>query len=79
MVVGGDGTEVRGGAEPRYPDIEVQLTGIDVNAFVIIGTVRRRLREAGVSREEIQQFCDEAMSGDYDYLLRTCMRWVAVT
>ena len=62
----------------RYPDIEVQLTGEDGNAFGIIGRVRRALRQAGVSADEVQGFTDEATAGDYDHLLATCMRWVTV-
>ncbi|MCY4122568.1 MAG: hypothetical protein OXG72_16780 [Acidobacteria bacterium] len=36
--------------EPKHPDVTVQLTGSDGNAFAIIGTVARRLK-AEVSRE----------------------------
>lgn len=62
----------------KYPELEVQLTGIDGNAFSIIGTVTQALRRHGVSREEINEFRDEAMSGDYNNVLQTCMRWVDV-
>ena len=34
----------------RPPEITVQLTGKDGNAFMIIGLVQRALRDAGVSR-----------------------------
>jgi hypothetical protein len=33
----------------RHPDIRVQLTGEDGNAFMIIGLVQRALRDAGAS------------------------------
>ena len=65
-------------SEPRYPDVHVQLTGTDGNAFAIMGTVTRELRRAGVSAEEIEQYHEESMSGDYDNLLVTAMRWVDV-
>jgi hypothetical protein len=66
------------GPTPRYPDVEVQLSGEDGNPFMIIGRVSRALRHAGASREEISRFRDEAMSGDYDHVLRTCMEWIVV-
>lgn len=64
--------------EPKYPGIQVPLVGADGNAFAIIGAVRRVMRRAGISREEIRAFSREATSGNYDNLLRTCMRWVTV-
>ena len=64
--------------EIRYPDITVQLTGNDGNAFMIIGAVSRALRRHGVGKEEIDAFTKEAMSGDYNHLLATCMKWVDV-
>jgi len=63
----------------RYPTVKVKLIGADGNAFSIIGMVRRGLREAGVSAEEQYAFRVEAMSGDYDKLLQTAMRWVDVS
>lgn len=48
------------------------------NAFAILGKVQRALRNGGVPRDEIQEFMTEAMSGDYDHLLGTCMAWVDV-
>lgn len=62
----------------RYPGIAVPLVGVNGNAFVIIGTVLRHLGMAGVSEEEKEEFKKEAMSGDYDHLLQTCMKWVTV-
>lgn len=64
--------------EPKYPNIEVQLSGEDGNAFFIIAAVRRALRREGVSENEIVEFSSEATSGDYDKLLQTCMGWVTV-
>lgn len=63
---------------PLYPEAVAQLSGEDGNAFAIIATVRRALRDARVPSDEVTRFQDEAMSGDYDHLLRTAMRWVTV-
>ena len=62
----------------KYPDIEVQLTGEDGNAFSIMAKVQRALRQNGVSSDEITQYLDESRSGDYDNLLWTATRWVTV-
>jgi hypothetical protein len=64
--------------EVKYPDIEVDLSNSDGNAFAIIGTVRKALRRAGITDDKIKEFSDDAMSGDYDHLLQTCMKWVTV-
>lgn len=62
----------------RYPSITVELIGQDGNAFFIIGRVRQALRRAGVSKEEVDTFAEEAMSGDYDHVLQTVLTWVDV-
>jgi hypothetical protein len=62
---------------PKYKTT-VKLSGTDGNAFAILGKVARALREAGAPKDEIDLFNEEAMSGDYDHVLRTCMKWVDV-
>ena len=62
----------------KYPNIKVQLTGGNGNAFAILGAVHQALRRAKVPAEELTKFREEATSGDYDNLLATCMRWVDV-
>jgi hypothetical protein len=63
----------------RHPEVTVQLTGEDGNAFMTLGLVCRALQEAGVTDEEVSQLFAEATSGDYDHLLRTVMGWVDVS
>ncbi len=60
---------------PKYPNITVQLTGQDSNAFMILGLCRRAAKEAGLSQQEIDAFYQEATSGDHDHLIQTAMRW----
>jgi len=43
----------------------------------IMGRVSNAMRKAGVPQEEINEYLDESMSGDYDNLLRTAIKWVA--
>lgn len=59
-------------------DIEVELVGQDGNAMSIIAKVSNALKRNDVPREEITAYQNEAMSGDYDHLLRTTMSWVKV-
>ena len=64
-------------SDVKYPNVKVKLTGEDGNAFFIIGRVSQALRRANVGNDEIEAFQKEANSGDYDHLLRTCMKWVS--
>ena len=62
----------------KYPEIEVQLTDNDGNAFAVMGEVKRALKRAKVSADEISEYTKQSMSGDYDNLLRVAMSWVTV-
>jgi hypothetical protein len=62
----------------KYPDIEVELTGNDPNAFSILTRVKRELRHHKVSKEECDRYMNEAMGGDYDHLIQVTMEWVTV-
>lgn len=66
-------------SNPKHPDISVRLTGQDGNAMILIGEVRKALRRGGVPAPEITEFFNEAVSGDYDNVLTTCMEWVDIT
>ena len=64
--------------DPKYPNVEVELTGQDGNVFNIIGRVRRELRRK-VGPEEAAAFVKEATSQkSYDDVLQCVMRWVEV-
>jgi hypothetical protein len=62
----------------KYETVTVKLVGNDGNAFAIMGAVSKALRKAGASQDEIRDYMTESMSGDYDNLLRTAMKWVNV-
>ena len=64
---------------PKYPEIKVQLVGLDGNAYSIMGRVSAALKEAGIAKEEIDEYYAESTSGDYDHLLRTAAEWVSVS
>ena len=63
---------------PKHPDITVELTGHDGNAFAVLGRCRQAARDAGLSEDNTATFMAEAMAGDYDHLLQTAMRWFEV-
>ena len=65
-------------SQAKYPHIQVTLSGTSGNALSLVGAVERGLRRADVDPAEIQQFRKEALSGDYDHVIQTAMRWVDV-
>ena len=58
-------------------DAVVQLAGEDGNAFGILGRVRRAILKSN-HPELVEQFLQEATSGDYNKMLITCMRYTTV-
>lgn len=64
--------------EPYYPEVAVELSGQDGNAFMIIGRVKQALHKAGIDKEQIDRYAEEAMSGDYDNVIRTTAQWVEI-
>ena len=62
--------------ERDYEKPTVKLAEENGNAFAIIGQVSRALTMAGASRGTVQQYMDEAMSGDYDHLRQVTLRYV---
>lgn len=65
-------------SEVKYPTIKVKLVGQDGNAFAIMGAVKSALKKHGVSKEEIDEYLRDSMSGDYNHLLQVAMTWAVV-
>ena len=63
---------------PKFPEIEVQLSGEDGGAMAIIGRVSQAMRSAGVSREDRDLYLEDSMSGNYDHLLQVAIATVTV-
>jgi hypothetical protein len=55
--------------------VELELVGLDGNAFSILGAFRNAARRQGWSTQEIEEVTTEAMSGDYDHLLQTMIQY----
>ena len=60
---------------PKYPEVQFQLVGIDGNAFSILGTAQKFARKAGLSKEQIEEYVNEATSGDYNNVISTTMNY----
>jgi hypothetical protein len=53
--------------------VELTLVGLDGNAFSLMGAFQRAARRQGWNQDEIKEVLDDAMSGDYNHLLRVLM------
>ena len=63
----------------KYPEIEVELSGHDGNAFAVMGAVRKALSRNGVLKDEIEEYIKQSTSGDYDNLLQVADNWVTIS
>lgn len=59
--------------------VEVELSGVDGNAFFILGQCQKAARRAGIDQDRINEFTEKATSGDYDHLLQTAMTYFEVS
>jgi len=63
-------------ADPKKPT--VKLSGIDGNAFTIMGVVSKALRRAGFPEADVEKYMEESMAGDYNNLLRIAAKYANV-
>ena len=49
--------------------VNLDLVGVNGNAFAVMGVFSRQAKREGWSQEEIDLVLDEAKTGDYDHLL----------
>lgn len=62
----------------KFPNVRVKLVGTDGNAMAIMGTVSGAMRRGGCTKEEIDKYLEDAMSGDYNNLLQVTTQTVEV-
>ena len=60
-------------------EAKVRLTGVDGNAFMVLGVTLRAMKKARVSKDVQDEFSKKAMSADYDHLLQTVMAYCEVS
>jgi len=66
-------------SEVKYPNVKVKLVGHDGNAFAILDRVRKAMRKAGCTSDQIKEFVDEATNSDYSNVLATCTKYFEVS
>ncbi len=54
--------------------VNLKLTGLNGNAWSLLGAFTERARREKWTESEITAVCDAAMSGDYDHLVATLAR-----
>lgn len=58
---------------------QVNLAGEDGNVFSILGLCRKAARKAGWTDEQWKKVQSEMMSGDYNHVLQTAMKYFQVS
>lgn len=53
--------------------VNLELVGLNGNAFALIGAFRRQARNEGWTKQEIVDVTTRAMAGNYDHLLTVLM------
>jgi len=51
--------------------VDLNLVGVNGNAYAIMSVFRKKARKEGWTSEEIEAVLDEAKTGDYTHLLAT--------
>lgn len=52
------------------------LTGVDGNAYSLMGYTADAMKDGGFSKEEIDKMFKEATSGDYYHLIGVCDNYI---
>jgi hypothetical protein len=52
------------------------LVGVEGNVYAVMGYVSLAMQETGFTIDEINSYRIEAMSGDYNNLLRVSMKYI---
>lgn len=52
------------------------LVGVDGNAFAIMGYVLHAMKDEGFSKEERDEYLEDAKSSDYDHLLCVSVEYI---
>lgn len=55
--------------------VDLNLVGLDGNAFVLMGTFSKTAKRQGWSEEEVEAVLAECKSSDYDHLLGVLMEF----
>ena len=56
--------------------IDLELIGLDGNAFFIMGSFSKQAKKEGLEESEIKEVLDECKKGNYDHILQTIMKYI---
>ncbi len=71
-----ESTPTLGGmGRPPHKKVKLNLIGLDGNAFSVMGAWKKQARKEGWTQEEIDFVLKDAMSGEYNHLLATIMKY----
>ena len=56
--------------------IDLELIGLDGNAFFIMGSFSKQAKKEGWEESEIKEVLDECKKGNYDHILQTIMKYI---
>ena len=57
--------------------VDLNLKGMDGNAFIIMGAFSKQAKREGWTQEEIDYVLAEARSSDYEHLLQTIIHYTS--
>jgi hypothetical protein len=60
------------------PKFDAIITGVDGNAFVVMGRTTKAMKSAGATKADVDEYIAAATSGDYNNLLRVTMEYVDI-
>ncbi len=66
-------------AEPKYPAVRFRAEDLDAHPLALVGAVSSALRRAGAPPADVEQYAADALSADYDHVLRTTMGRVTLS
>ena len=63
---------------PMFESVEIDISGPDGNAYVIMGIVASCLKQFGMTAFEVNNVLHDMMSGDYEHLLEVASKYVKI-
>ena len=57
--------------------MKYSLRGVNGNALSVVAYVKNAMKQEGASKEQIERYVEEALSGDYNQVLMTSMEYLS--
>lgn len=57
--------------------MKYSLRGVNGDALSVVEYVKNAMRQEGASKEQIERYVEEALSGDYNNVLRISMEYLS--